>query len=448
MATITISGGITFDNSMVTGLTYSRAIGAADTLSFTLHVPVISGQNKIKPYKTFVTMTADHESFSGRVINIDTTQQDNGTLVITCEGSMAYLHDSFVFPGSPAPTGEEPEPEPEPEENNNENSEESNEPTRDVTVVVPGEGGNTNVTTTFDLGTPKAGTTLNTLMSAVIHAHNAFISDPRLRMQDYITNSGHLKLVHDLTLEGLSLWDAMNKIAEDMGLEWYVNGTHIMVDKKFGSYKGDLKTGVNLNSVSKTEDAGDIYTAILPLGGVGYDEKRLSLTSQPCNEYSAGAVLLGSIYNYTDFNIGSRSRPIVKNEELCNLYGARVQLKIYDNIVVNAPEEYHNKRDELLTQAQSDCEQLSKQTISINASAFDFANSPIGGPGPELSVYNYYKVDDYITGINTTLRLTKKEINYDDILNPSLTFALDDRKDTAEKAFKTPHTTVITNNGN
>lgn len=433
--TITLST-CSADADAFTGVHYVKAVDAIDELYFDLRIPLFRSQNMVRPYKTFVTMQSDNESFTGRVVSCEVSQTDNGILHVVCEGSQGYLKDSWVFPGSKDPADEE----------ENVVDETTDSETNSIgddpyhVWVNPGRGyhfglHNTkapNASKVFDLAYPQAGTTLTRILDALKNAHNGFVP-VSLRISTILTNCGNLILQHDLSIGGQTVYEAMNTVAKEFGVEWQMIGSVVYVQKKFGTVKGTLKTGLNLNGFSKSEDAKDLYTAILPLGGVGYDEKRLSLSSKPCNAYAAGETSSGEIRGYLSPAIGSRARPYVKNEELVKLYGLRIKLVTYDDIVVNAPEEYKARRDELLSQALVDCEELAQQTISISASAFDFANTEIGGPGPELTVHDYYNVSDYITGTNMILRLVSKDINYDDILNPSLAFVLDDRKKTVEK---------------
>lgn len=435
--TITLSTG-TLPANAYSGVHFVRSVGGVDELNFDVHIPLFKGQNLIRPFKTFVTMVDDQENeFAGRVVDVDTSQNNNGTIHVVCEGSAGYLRDSWVFPGSKDPNDEE---QGVSDETIPDEPAESSDPFA-IVVANPSGGrchpGNTNKpppnkSKRFDLAYPGRGTPLSRALEAVKNAHNAFVSTS-LRISTILCNCNNLVSQHDLSLAGSTIFDAMNTLADDYGFEWYMRGSVMYVQKKFGSMKGELKTGVTLNSFSKTEDAKDIYTAILPLGGVGYDEKRLSLSGKPCNAYAIGEMGGASLIGYSNFSSGARGRPYIVNEDLYKLYGLRIKLTMHDDIVVNAPEEYKIKRDDLLAQAQVECEELSKQTISVSASAFDFENSPIGGPGPELTVYDYYRVVDYVTGTNIVLRLVGKDTNYDDILNPSLTFALDDRKKTSEK---------------
>ena len=436
------SEAVHLDLSQITNLHLITAVGAVDELSFDAHIPITPNLMNIRPRKSKVYLISSQGNFAGNVVQTDLSQSDNGTITYRCSGAKSYLQKSWVFPGSEAPN--------EPAE------EETEEPidiqqniTRDNPVPGP---------SLIDLGALKKGNALGNILSAVISAHNSFATPSEELVLGLPIGYGLsvLTLTKDLDLAGQNLYDAMNSIAEAFSIEWDVtwdgNLEHLpklVVAKKFGSHAGELKTGINLNSVSKTENATDIYTAILPLGGVGYDGKRLSLCSMACNSFNAGAIQTSSVKNYSNVSIGARSSPIVKNTELVKLYGIQIKLMMYDNINVQTPEEWRNKRNELLQQAISDCDALSQQTVSYNVNAFDFDNADIQGIGPKLSVYDYYTVNDYITGINAELRLTKKDTNYDDILNPSLTFELDNRKaNSAEPAIisngKTPVRPALT----
>lgn len=421
--TLSISD-VSVDVNDVTNMHFIKAVGAVDELSFDLHLPVTKSALNIRPLKTIVSMTSDEGNFYGRVVNLDLSQTDNGTMNVVCEGAKGFLRDSWVFPGSPPPEeyiGEEPEEEP------NENN--ANQ-TRSLSLRDDPAPSPEPIHYTTDLGALKKGTMLGVILSCLVTAHNAFVTPSfAITLSDIGYSRGVIPLKEDLDLSGSTCYDAMETIAKEFAMEWNINDDRqLIVTKKFGSLKGSLKTGVNLISVSRSEDASDIYTAILPLGGVGYDEKRLSLSGVPCNQYVSQSIRSAEAKNYAEANSGARYSPIVRNTLLNNLYGLRIKLVVYDDIVVNDPSEYRNARNNLLRKAREECDQLSKQSVTFSVSALDFDASPIGGPGPELTVYDFYQVEDYITGINAVLRLTKKDFNFDDPLNPSLTFALDDSK--------------------
>lgn len=410
-----------FNLSEITNLHLITAVNAVDELSFDAHIPITQNLMKIHARKSKVFFISDQGNFSGYVAQVDLSQSDNGTISYHCVGAKSYLQKSWVFPGSEAP--DEPAEEPTEEEVQT-----------NVTRSNPEPG-----PISIDLGALKKGNTLGSIMRAVVATHNSFVvSSERIMLETPTYYIETLQLKKDLELAGQNLYEAMNAIADAFAIEWDVvwdgvttNIPKLKVAKKFGKHAGELKTGLNLSSISKTENATDIYTAILPLGGVGYDGKRLSLCSVACNSFNAGAIQTSSVKTYSDISIGARPSPIVKNMELVKLYGIQIKLMIYDNINVQSPEEWRNKRNELLEQAIQDCDSLSQQTVSYSVNAFDFENADIPGIGPKLEIYNYYTVNDYITGINTELRLTKKDTNFDDILNPSLTFELDNRKENA-----------------
>lgn len=426
--TIVTNGSIyvTPNISDVTSMHLIKAIDAVDELSFELHVPVTDGINTIRSLISQVYLTSDQGNFAGRVVQIDNQQSNDGTVTLRCEGAKGYLKDSWVFPGSEAPNEPIEEPYEEPVEESSEEDILSNN-TRSNPEPGPSQ---------IDLGALKKGDSLGHIISAIVSTHNAFVLPSfEIRYESLTYYLQSLRLTSDLDISGQTVYDAMNSIAEAFAIEWDIrwdgvstNLPKLYVSKKFGGFKGELKTGINLGSVSKTENAEDLYTAILPLGGVGYDGKRLSLSSVACNTYNSGSIYISSTKQYSDPTTGARMSPIVKNVELCKIYGVRIMMKIYDNIVVNAPEEFLNKRNELLEQAKIDCDDLSKRTITYSVSAFDFENLPVSGPGPELTVYDYYRIIDYVTGTNVVLRLNKKDIDFDNLINPSLDFVYDESK--------------------
>lgn len=441
------SGSI--DATLITEMTHSVKTAGIDSLIFNVHFPASGHCNWIRPFCTMVTVTdGSGIEFHGRVTNVETTQENNGTKHVICEGEQGFLKDSFVFPGSKNPDAE-PEPEPEPEENESENQESQSETSNAVDAVIIG-GHSAYSPDYLDIANLKAGTNVSDVLAALVRIHNAFTC-AELHLDGYTLHPATIKIKNDIELAGKTVYEAMDAIAEDTGMEWragriYSGVFKLEMAKTFGTTKGSLVTGLNLKSVTKEENLDDVYTAILPLGGYGYDEKRLSLSSFPCNDDTKiVSINSGNFLGYDDVDVGSRIRPYIKNTALVKKYGLRIKIVVYDDICVNDPTEFSAKRDELLKSAQKDVADLAKNIISFSADAFDFEASTIGGPGPELSVYNYYNISDYITGIDVKLRLIQKDTNYDDILNPTLTFELDDRTNVAEPIAINGGRTIINN---
>ena len=444
----------TLDASMVTNLHHVVQTGAADTLSFDIHYPASGECPWIRPFCTMVTVTDGPELiFRGRVYSVDVSQAENGTKSVTCEGEQGFLKDSFIFPGSRNPDAEDPEPDPENPERDQQgqilltNTRGYRHYSTGTQVKIYKSAWNENY---FDIANLKAGTDVALILQQLVKVHNAYVSSS-LWLEGYSFTAGP-KLKNDIELAGKTVYEAMDAIAEDLNMEWragsiYGNGFRLELKKTFGTTKGDIKTGLNLKSISKTEGSTDVYTAILPMGGYGYDEKRLTLTTFPCNASAITSMATASLTAYTDIAVGARGRPYIKNTTLVTLYGLRIKLVIYDDISVNVATEYGSKRNELLRRAQKDVAELAKGVVQFKADAIDFENATIGGPGPELTVYDYYNVTDYITGININLRLVQKDTNYDDILNPQLTFELDDRTNVAEPiAIGVPMETLVVYN--
>lgn len=451
------SGSI--DESTITGLQHSVQIGSIDSLTFTVHIPASGQCNWLKPYCTLVVAEDENGEliFRGRVKHLEVSQDDNGTKEVTCEGEQAFLKDSFIFPGSKNPDEEEPEPDP--EEEGGDDEEEKYDPygrivngytkgyhwAKDIT----GEVNQPSIFNYgyFDIANLKRGTQVTRILEALVRLHNSF-TPSEYHLEGYTLIQSSLVLKNDIELAGKTVYEAMDLIAEDTCMEWragriYSGSFRLEMSKRFGTTKGDIKTGANLKSIHKTENMEGVYTAVLPIGGYGYDEKRLSLCSYPCNDSKIYSVRSGNFLGYDDIQVGSRVRPYIMNNKLVSMYGLRIKVVVYDDICVNDASEWAVKRDELLKAAQKEVADMAKDVIQFSADAIDFAASSIGGPGPELSVYDYYNISDYITGINVKLRLTQKDTNYDDIINPSLTFELDDRTNTAEPIAVNGGTTIL-----
>lgn len=420
------------DSTCITDVHHVVQTKSIDSLSFKVHFPASGQCNWLRPFCTMVTATDSYGiAFRGRVYSVDVDQDNNGTKSVICEGEQGFLKDSFIFPGSKNP------------------NEETNENNNNSNVVISGKS--IYPTEYLDIANPKSGTAVSDILAALVRVHNAFTSTA-LHLDGYqLHGASGAKIKNNLELAGKSVHEAMDLIAEDTGLEWragriYGNGFKLEMAYTFGMVKGSITTGMNLKSISRSENLDGIYTAIMPLGGYCYDGKRLSLSSFPSNDdIKIVGIMGGNFLSYDDIDVGSRVRPFIKNTKLVSMYGLRIKIVIYDDISVSEPSEFASKRDELLKRAQKDVSELAKEIISFSADAIDFAASTIGGPGPELSVYNYYMVSDYITGINVKLRLTQKDTNYDDILNPSLTFEKDDRTNVAEAIAIDGGRTIINN---
>ena len=252
------------------------------------------------------------------------------------------------------------------------------------------------------------------------------IHNPDPNREDF----GILKNSHNF--DGVTTLDAIENILDDLKFEcmvtYQVSMPHwtLHISPKFGYHVGDpITTGLNLKSLSEDIDGSDLVTSILPMGGVGYDEKRLML----------GPISMGDDLDYTPYmSPGAQggdwyneaqawyAKMYVDNDRLVSKWGRHIGVKVFDDIVANAANEVKQKRIALRDKACESAAKLSDVEDEFDISVYDLYRA--GYDISALMLYNFYIVRDAVLDITVEARFTKQSTNYDDILESECTFTV------------------------
>ena len=377
-----------------------REVNKADGFSFTVlpNDPVfdILMANKC----SFVTAYDDVENeivFRGRIATLNPqTDGVESYKDVECEGPLAYLRDSIVFGVYVENTKKE-------------NGQD-----------VPNKVYFGNVIGNFMRNHNKQ------VEPELQFNENIVIHNPDPNREDF----GILKNSHNL--DGVTTLDAIEDILNDLKFEcmvtYQVSIPHwtLHISPKFGYHVSDpIATGLNLKSLSEDIDGSELVTSILPMGGVGYDEKRLML----------GPISMGDDLDYTPYmSPGAQggdwynesqawyAKMYVDNDRLVSRYGRHIGVEVFDDIVANDATEVKAKRQSLREKACETAAKLSDVEDKFDISVYDLYRA--GYDISALVLYNFYIVHDDVLDITVEARFTKQETDYDDILESECTFTV------------------------
>lgn len=405
----TLGYSSTSDGSLIQSKKVIREVNKSDTFSFSL----LPGDDLIPLVKTnkcsFVTAYDDvgkEVVFRGRIVQANPRSNGNEASVdVTCEGPLGYLRDSIVYGVSIKST----------EKVNNQTVEKKNH----LYDIIGGWMQNHNLYVDDELK-----------FDPVIRCYGA-TGDPSNADFDLLKKSHNF--------DGCTTLDALTELLEDVDFEcmvtWQLAIPHwtLHISPKFGYIAPDpIVSGLNLKSLSEDIDGSDLVTSILPMGGIGYDEKRLML----------GPVTMGSLLDYTplmppgaqggDWYNESQAwyaKMYVDNDDLVRKWGRHISVEIFSDIVANSASDVKAKRIALRNKACEKAAKLNDVKCEFDISAYDLykAGYEIGA----LTLYNTYVVHDTSLDITVEARLTKQELNYDNILDSDCIFTVKPPKESS-----------------
>ena len=406
-----------FEQGSIHGLKFSSIIDKCSYIEGGIsHTDAYS--NAVHASRTLVAMSEGGTTvFAGRVFSIGKGLDVTGSVKFCCEDCRGFLRESFIW------YSKDPDYEYEEEEEEN-NSNESSDRYRAL-----------------------AGDDVTDLISELIANHNAFM---RLTYgQNYpggiisgVTGIAQgVTLNNDLSLDGVSTYNAFEQIFADQGLEWDLGfplqlGIAIRCSPRFTDGGGNISTGINLKSLTRTENADEMFTAILPLGGYGYNGRRLTLTNHDFNEGLSHITIdpdgideIVQVWDpsrseWVDSPDGERENIIAINETLYAHYGLRIKAVTYDDICCDSDEdeEIAYMRQILVEEAKTDAELLNSDIIEWSCDAADLSAI---GLGASFKLYGMYNISDRINGITATnCRMIKVTKNYDDPSKSTCSFEM------------------------
>lgn len=369
----------------------------------------------VQPGKTIALLTAGSFSMRGRVFSIGKGISENGSVTICVEDLRGFLRDSFIW-YSNEPDDYEPEEGEEPEEKFR----------------------------------AKKGDNVIDLVAAIVTNHNTFMTItgclPYGRLSVGFETSiqqQNPQLNSDLSLDGVSTYEALSMIFEDQGFEWdlinLTSNISITVQKKITNSSGGglICTGRNLKSASKSINVQETYTAILPLGGYGYNGRRITLSNIDFSSPDAANKLADDptaidrfvrkwdpeSQEMVDAPDGERQGILAINTRLEEKFGLHIKAVCYDSAIANSDidDDLASIRAELVKLAKKDAEKLNNDIVEWSVNAVDLS-SVLGGASFN-SLYALYTIQDTINSISVTnCRLIKMHKDFDDQTNSTFTF--------------------------
>jgi hypothetical protein len=203
----------------------------------------------------------------------------------------------------------------------------------------------------------------------------------------------------------ISTFNMITDVCDLAGCEFRLrtdNGTRYLdIAPTFGENSDtEIALSSNLISLQKTVEAKDIVTRFYPVGAVNPSStagERLKIAPEP----------------------------YIENTTLKNLYGIVEASKIYDDI---APTDWSSggaigeARNRLYAAGLKDYNQMIGLLTSFTVNALDL--SLINGNYDDLRMYNTYRVNTRLQGIDDEVRVTGRVLSLDEPQNPQLTFGV------------------------
>jgi hypothetical protein len=363
----------------------------------------------IRPKITHVAVfeAEEHASFGwdsclfiGRIYAIDISRENGGTKKITCESFLGNIKDAIIF----------------------------DEPLNAKSK--------SNTSSPFKKGTPVFGSTLNGAIFNQNYGVNQFAHGELNKFGSAILSTPNMAgevLPDDINCDGENAYNCITEIADAMKWEFrevytlqpgsqFIGKSNIEFSRKFGSHHANtpIKTGLNLKDIRKTTNSDELFTAIMPFGGYGYGEKRLSLTDYPLPS-PIRLTENGTINDIYNENTGSRHKIYATNVDLAEEFGLYIKPVIYDEIVANDKTQLVAKRQELVNRAKEDAKKLGADVITFDISAYDLNRAGYTNVDPFV-LYDTYPVIDTITDTNIIARIVQTDVDYDSPLDSSFTF--------------------------
>ena len=405
----------TIGDDKIFNVSLTRELGSITQFSFTTIETTIFayyngyGQdipfmNIIRPGKTLVIFKDNNvEVFYGRIYSVGRGVNGADTIKIICEDITGYLRESFIWYSNKYDDDEDAQ------------------------------------------YRANEGDSVADLLSAIIDNHNNYMElsydlhiystystgNPSCEFAG-VTGITNETLNSNLSLDGVSTLEALNDIFDDIGYEWDLSsltGRQISLiagPRLHATGGGTIATGKTLKSANKVECVRDMFSAILPLGGFGYNARRLSLSN---DDFPISMAMGYPTYTIDDLKHstttdGERKVIYAVNPTLYARYGLRIKTIIYDEITADSKRDTDiaEARDTLVELAKIDAELLNTDIVTWEVQAVDLSAV---GIGPNYIMYADYNIVDTINNISVTdVRLIKMDKNYDDPSKSNFSFEL------------------------
>lgn len=252
--------------------------------------------------------------------------------------------------------------------------------------------------TIADAATYSKTTTADAIVQALLDGHNPKVDTKRQIQKGNVSN---VLPKNDITLDYCTTFEALQTaIVGNMGLEMRIRRAggayYLDVAQSFGSQSSTvIKIGDNLQDIRATYSASDkLVTRLIPLGGVGYDSKRLTIKNAADNTS-------GNIY--------------IDNAEMVSTYGVHEGTLILNEIIAQTKYKEAEAAQLLYEIGVEEAALLGDTDVTITLSAIDlqkigyanYSGFELGNTHtvlcPKLGLYKAFR----ITGLTRKLSSAK-----------------------------------------
>lgn len=369
MYRVTINNGgektvIHDDLRRVYGGTLTEEVNAIPSFDFEL-LPNSGAWNKIEPLYTGVTIH-DNDSgkdiFNGRVISVSPAMDSGGNLrkSVKCEGLLGWLNDSVQ---------------------------------------------------TFSAVTSELSTSV---FQKILDEHNAMCGADKKIILGECELAGLYEVIEET--ENATSFDTLLKVAESdwgdgKGFEFRLreNGGKKYLDlaRQFGSFSDvPIKLGINMKSVTVTDNMSDFCTRLYPYGDKS--NSGIRLTVAPTSQTQGQPYI-----DVTDSKVQEIAKAANRNFDgtaLLNKYGLICKTEIFDGIS-GSGETAHDGAVKLYNAAVKSLAARVKISRRVEVTALDLSKN--NKNFNEYEIGNTYRIQHSLLGIDEQMRLVKRQIYLD-----------------------------------
>lgn len=270
------------------------------------------------------------------------------------------------------------------------------------------------------VGFEDASGNLKTMVGRILDIYNSTALDQyKIYLGTGPSTGGHPEVVH---IFSANCFDAITQlVVEDAGWEFrarYDSGKwYLDIANDFGEFDGttELISGVNMLNISKTVDASELYTRIIPIGGASYipsdhiNPVMSTLTS------SEGMPL--TLYKYSLVN---PDKIFVENASLETKYPILAKVVQYDDITATDDTDFATAQAALYNRAVADAARLTDIVEAYETTAIDLARA--GYNYDFIRVGTMYHIVNNKLDIDTYLKVSSKKTDYSNPAKCDLTF--------------------------
>lgn len=269
------------------------------------------------------------------------------------------------------------------------------------------------------VGFEDASGNVRTMVQRILDIYNSTALDKhKIYMGKCPTTGGHPDVVH---IFSATCFDAITQIVvTDAGWEFtasYREGKWWLdIADDLGEFTStDIISGVNMLSLSKTIDASELYTRIIPIGGASYIPDAYRNPTMSTVSGTDGMPL--TLYNYDRTNPG---KIFIANSELETKYPILAKVVQYDDISATDDTDFNDAQNKLYAKGAADAAKLTDIIEAYETTAIDLSRAGYNYEALELN--KMYHIINAPLKIDTWLKVSSKKIDYSSPAKSELTF--------------------------